>query len=67
MSIKCKKNLKKNVKGLCCIVFYARVYAEIDFVGIMIGILIEISFDFPRNYFSKLSQAIGILISANIR
>jgi hypothetical protein len=40
-----------------------RVSNEINFVGISIGILIEINFDFWRNYWLKLSKAIGISIS----
>jgi hypothetical protein len=35
--------------------------AEINFIGISIGILVEINFDFRRNYWLKLSKVIGIL------
>jgi hypothetical protein len=41
----------------------ARVYTEINFVGISIGILIEINFEFRRNYWSILSKVIGVSIS----
>jgi hypothetical protein len=40
-----------------------RVSTEINFVGISIGIPIEINFDCRRNYWSKLSKVIGISIS----
>jgi hypothetical protein len=44
----------------------ARVSTEIHFVGISIGTPIDISFDFRRNYWSKLSKLIGISISISI-
>jgi hypothetical protein len=41
----------------------SRVSTEINFVGISIGIPIEINFVFRRNYWSKLSKLIGISVS----
>jgi hypothetical protein len=57
--------LCKNVVVSPCGII-TRFSTKINFVGISIGIPIETSLDFRRNYWSKLSKLIGIPISISI-